>query len=147
MNLPPLSERHPGWDIIEFDPVTTPRMWLTMVIPGGTNPQNTTREKNQALFTGVYVARWLHESCPKPAGTGERASRSRQAGACNIVFADNSDNAPLVSAVGSCAAKKRGPCPIPDQKREDSATKALRSVAAAKQQVLETFLPEPLCEV
>lgn len=106
MNVPPLSERHPGWDIIEFDKVTAPRMWLTMVIPGGKNPKNTTREKNQELFTGIYKARWLHESFPNPAGTGERASRSRQAGACNIIFADNSDNAPLVSAVGMCAAKK-----------------------------------------
>ncbi len=106
MNVPPLSERHPGWDVLEFDKVTAPRTWITMVIPGGTNPKNTTREKNQELFTGVYKSRWLHEAFPNPAGTGERASRSRQAGACNIVIADNSDNAPLIAAVGSCASKK-----------------------------------------
>ncbi len=106
LNVPPLSERHPGWDTVEFDKVTAPRMWLTMVIPGGTNPKNTTREKNQELFTGIYKVRWLHEAHPNPSGTGERASRSRQAGACTIIFSDNSDNAPLVSAIGICAAKK-----------------------------------------
>jgi hypothetical protein len=106
MIVPSLSESQENWDTIEFDKATAPRSWLTMVIPGGTNPVNKSREKNPDLFTGIHKTRWLHEARYNPSGTGERASRARQAGACGIVVADNSDNAYLVSALGDCAAKK-----------------------------------------
>lgn len=106
MRVPPLSEKQNNWETVEFDKVTASRMWLTMVVPGGHNPKNSTREKNQELFTGVYKICFLHEANPNPAGTGERASRSRQAGACTIIVADNSDNASLISTIGICAAKK-----------------------------------------
>ena len=106
MTVPPLSESQSQWETIEFDKTDSPRMWLTMVVPGGTNPKNTSREKNQDFFTGIYKVRWLHEAKKNPSGTGERASRFRQSGACSIVIADNSDNSWLISTIGICAAKK-----------------------------------------